>query len=164
MVPLLKYVRLNQAKKVILDVLFDNAATRLLNLNLGASVDDLIVVAQRGTLEKTLFITKGIGRSPVWLEIGMTTEEAAKIGRKGSGFKHAMEHEQDFINVFGISGEENIKELIIKSIREPTYTQPDPKGGTRYILEMTDVDGDVSKIRTAVSNNGYIVTSLPDTG
>jgi hypothetical protein len=72
-VPLIKYVPLNQAKKVIPDILFDNAATKLINKYGEAIIADLIAVAEKnGNLAKTTGIAKD-ENNVRWLEEGASS-------------------------------------------------------------------------------------------
>lgn len=72
-VPLIKYVPLNQAKKVIPDILFDNAATKLINKYGEAIIADLITVAEKnGNLAKTTGIAKD-ENNVRWLEEGASS-------------------------------------------------------------------------------------------
>ncbi|AKB73460.1 hypothetical protein MSLAZ_0199 [Methanosarcina lacustris Z-7289] len=169
-VPLLKYVPLNQAKKVVLDALFDNAATRLVNKYGEVIIADLIVVAEKnGNLEKTIGVVKSEAGRVVWLEEGITEAEAKVLGKKPAGWKHIFEDHiksynsidgNDFAKKFDPSGsnyrnEESIQNLIHEGVAKGTM---DSSTGIYYY----DVAPDCDKVlRVVVGSNGYIVTAYP---
>jgi hypothetical protein len=48
-------------------------------------------------------------------------------------------------------------QLIYSSVHNPDRTEPNPGGGTRYYYKF---EGE--ELRTAVSDNGYLLRSHPD--
>ncbi|WP_094229195.1 hypothetical protein [Methanolobus psychrotolerans] len=155
MVPLLKYVPLNQAKKVILDVLYSGAATRLISKYGDEVLPDLITIADKnGDLSKTIGVTKS-GSEVRWLEEGNSISGWTHIVKKhitgeiagGSKFPSSMNQDQ-------------IMEIVLQSVKEGTETVTiDKKGRVTYLYEHLSPDG--WTIKTIVGSNGYIVTSFP---
>lgn len=169
-VPLLKYLPVNQAKKVILDVLFDNAATRLINKYGEIIIADLIVVAEKnGNLAKTVGVVKNQEGKVYWLEEGMTRAEARALGKKPAGWKHIFEdHIKDYSNVelnqfakafdrFGTNyrDAESVQNLIRTGISNGKL---DVSNGV-YYYDVISASDEVLKI--VVGSNGYIVTAFP---
>jgi hypothetical protein len=154
-VPLLKYLPVNQAKKVILDVLFDNAATRLINKYGEIIIADLIVVAEKnGNLAKTIDIAKRSGEVR-WLEEGDLRSGWMHIVKKhitgeivgGTKFPSSMDQNQ-------------IKDLVLQSIRDGSETISfDSKGRKTFMYDYIFPEG--LNVKTVVGDNGYIVTSFP---
>lgn len=146
---------LNQAKKVILDVLFDNAATRLVGKYGEAIIADLIVVAEKnGNLAKTLDVVKG-DTGIRWLEEGNSFSGWMHIVKKhitgetagGTKFPSSMNENQ-------------VKELVLQSIRDGSETITfDSRGRKTFIYDYISPEG--FNVKTIVGDNGYIVTSYP---
>jgi hypothetical protein len=172
MVPLLKYVPLNQAKKAILDVLYSGAATRLINKYGDEILPDLITIADKnGNLAKTIDVMKSSTGRVVWLEEGLTEAEALALKRKPAGWKHIIEDhvrdgeysnidKNDFAGAFDPNGQgyrtnEGIQSLISEGISNGKF---DANKGI-YYYDVTTTSAEVLKI--VVGSNGYIVTAFP---
>jgi len=157
-VPLLKYVPLNQAKKVILITLYKGAATRLVNKYGEAVIPDLVVVAEKhGNLEKTLGVAKR-DNDVRWLEEGTSTW----------GWTHIKDrHLADFINMFGYKTDDKIEEMIFDTIKSGTI---EAKVGDqyKYTKDFLDVNGKLQRLHVVVSDKsvgigrGNIVTAFPE--
>lgn len=150
---------LNQAKKVILDVLFDNAATRLVGKYGEAIIADLIVVAEKnGNLAKTIGIAKD-GNNVRWLEEGTSSW----------GWTHIKnEHWTDLMNVFGPKTEQQVQEMILETIRSGEITKAIPGDQYKYTKEFLDENGVLQKLHVVVSDRymgigrGNTVTAYPE--
>ncbi|WP_094229198.1 hypothetical protein [Methanolobus psychrotolerans] len=170
MVPLLKYVPLNQAKKIILDVLYSGAATRLVGKYGDEILPDLITIADKnGNLAKTIDVMKSNTERVVWLEEGLTKAEAEALDKTPVGWKHIFEkHIKDyddvslnqFANAFDPSGTnyrsaETVQSLINEGISNGKF---DVKEGIYYY----DVAASSEKVlKIVVGNNGFIVSAFP---
>lgn len=154
----LKYVPFESVKLGVMDAVYGGIVSALKKGDITA--DDLLKVAENnGDLGKTLGVVKRSDGSISWLEEGLTEAEAKVLGKRPSGWKHILEeHEDDFIK-YGISGENEIKELIYISVKDgsPQTIPIEVGGGTVYILYVTSD----KPITTIVGSNGYIVTSYP---
>jgi hypothetical protein len=170
-VPLLKYVPLNQAKKILIDVMYSGAATRLVG-NHGATVDDLLVVAEKnGDLVKTFGVTKS-GSDVKWLEegrLGSATDSSTWIYDKGGkGWLHIRNNHvinpsgNQFAQKFGLefTDEERIKDLIFRSIEQGVGEKNVDNLGRVSYLYITEVQSG-KYLRTIVNEVGEILTSHP---
>jgi len=170
MVSLLKYVPLNQAKKVIIDVLYSGAATRLINKYGDEVLPDLITIADKnGDLSKTLVVMKSQTGRVVWLEEGLTLSEAKALNKKPAGWNHIFEkHIKDyddvslnqFANGFDPYGTnyrsaESIQSLINEGISNGVF---DVSDGI-YYYDVAASSEEVLKI--VVGSNGYIISAFP---
>ena len=169
MMPLLKYVPLNQAKKVIIDVLHSGAATRLASKYGDEILPDLITIADKnGDLSKTIGVAKS-GSEIRWLEEGKLVSASSsniwKYDSGGSGWLHIRNNHvinpsgNQFEDAFGPNyvDEAAIQNLIIDSITSGEKTINGQN--IWYVYEVPNSGG--KKLSTLVGSNGYIVTSYP---
>ncbi|WP_156165811.1 hypothetical protein [Methanosarcina sp. 2.H.A.1B.4] len=153
---------LNQAKKVILDVLFDNAATRLLNLNLGAHVDDLIVLAERGVdLQKTMGVLRACDGRLAWLGEGL---------ENSWGWLHIIREKrlQQIRDKFGPVPLEKVEQMIYETMKDGQVTKYVPGDRITYTKEFPDKNGVLAPFSVGVSDRstgispGRVMTAHAD--
>ncbi|MDQ1254215.1 MAG: hypothetical protein QG646_3441 [Euryarchaeota archaeon] len=160
-VPLLKYVPLNLAKKVILDILHSGAATRLLDLNPGATLDDLIVLAERGVdLQKTIAALRACDGRFVWLGEGI---------ENSWGWLHIIRSDrwQQINNKFGPKTADEVKQMIYDTLKQGQVTQYIPNDRITYTKKFLCPDGTEFEFSVGVSDRpnglgpGRIITARP---
>jgi hypothetical protein len=158
-VPLLKYVPLNQAKKVILDVLFDNADTRLVSKYGEAIITDLIVVAEKnGNLAKTIGVAKD-GNNVRWLEEGTSEWGWTHIKRP--------QRWQQITDKFGSKTEEEVQNMILDTIRSSDQVIAISGDQYKYVKNFPTEDGFMYQFSVIVSDRaqgigkGNVITAHP---
>ena len=160
-VPLLKYLPVNQAKKIILDILHSGAATRLLDLNLGAHIDDLIVLAERRVdLQKTIAVWKSKNGILVWLGEGI---------QDSWGWEHIKRPDrwQQITDKFGPKTEEEVKQMIYDTVKDWEVINHVHGDRITFTKEFLDTDGVFSPFSVGVSDRasglgpGRVITARP---
>jgi hypothetical protein len=158
----LKYVPFENVKLAVLDKIYKGVATRLRIGDITA--DDLLKVVDNGArrpgdLSRTLGVVKHKLSGEVrWLEEGTNTWGWTKIREV---------HWSDIEAVFGPKTEDEVKEMIFKTLKESDTIEV-KEGSIRYTMKFLDDEGKPQLLHVVVSDRvdgigrGNVVTAFPE--
>lgn len=130
-------------------------------MNLGANIDDIIVLAERGVdLQKTMGILRAYDGRLAWLGEGI---------QDSWGWLHIIRDErlQQIRDKFGPKTLEEIEQMIYDTLREGQVTKYDPEDRITYTKKFLCPDGTEFDFSVGVSDRptglspGRIMTARP---